>query len=62
MQHKNIVRMNSAEEDAILEHGESGYQTRVNYIASKLYEKGELFYFLANKDGLPTNICRFYGM
>ena len=61
MQHKNIARMNSAEEDAILEH-KTGFQTRVNYIASKLYEKGELFYYLADQGGLPTNICRFYGM
>ena len=31
------------------------------YIASELYTKGELFYFLADKGGLPINVCRYYG-
>ena len=31
------------------------------YIASELYTKGELFYFLADKGGLPVSVCRYYG-
>lgn len=33
----------------------------MSYIASELYSKGELFYYLADKGGLPPHICRYYG-
>jgi len=54
------MKMHSAEEEAILQHN-SGKQTKVCYIASELYTKGELFYFLADKGGLPISVCRYYG-
>ena len=60
VQHKQMMKMQSAEEEAILQHN-SGKKSKVCYIASELYTKGELFYFLADKGGLPVNVCRYYG-
>lgn len=60
LQHKNTVNMYAAEEEAILENAD-GSMNKVSYIASELFTKGELFYYLADKDGLPAPIVRHYG-
>ena len=60
VQHESTTRMIETEEEAIL-HQDNGQRKRVSYIASELITKGELFYYLADKDGLPETVVRHYG-
>lgn len=60
VQHKHTTKVYASEEEAIL-HSHDGQKKRVSYIASELISKGELFYYLADKDCLPESIVKYYG-